>query len=247
MEITIRGLSCSISQAICPNCRLSISCSFHSLMSAWSKAFTLVSLLQRKRTDIYTGAFHKSPPPSLPPHPHIIINNPGAEKLLFAISYNISADVLSRRSRRPVCLFTGRRPRLYVCDSNEELLRSQARRTEEDYKRLVCWRRCSRRRRRSPRAPGSGTRRLPFRADAVWKGRFRGCYMKHVSGGSEAVISPGQQLRGRLLEQTETFEWDVFPKERVTDSVWMEKPWKLYQMLDWWTGETGEFQDDIPL
>lgn len=61
MEITIRGLSCSIFEAICPNCHLSISCSFHSLMSLWSKAFTLVSLLWWKRTGIYTGAFHKAP------------------------------------------------------------------------------------------------------------------------------------------------------------------------------------------
>lgn len=48
MEITIRGLSCSILEAICPICHLSISSSFHSLMSQWSKAFTLVSLLQGK-------------------------------------------------------------------------------------------------------------------------------------------------------------------------------------------------------
>lgn len=45
MEITIRGLSCSILEAICPNCHLSISSPFHSLMSLWSKALTWVSLL----------------------------------------------------------------------------------------------------------------------------------------------------------------------------------------------------------
>lgn len=79
MEITIRGLSCSILEAICPNCHLSISSPFHSLMSLWSKALTWVSLLQwRGEVGLFLFfLFYFTPALSirLLQQDHIIINN----------------------------------------------------------------------------------------------------------------------------------------------------------------------------
>lgn len=77
MEITIRGLSCSILEAICPNCHLSISSPFHSLMSLWSKALTWVSLLHWRGEVFFVCFFTPALSIGLLQQDHIIVNNFG--------------------------------------------------------------------------------------------------------------------------------------------------------------------------